>query len=385
VRCYHGRDPITLQYLEVEVDGDIITEVRPWLEPSGDLWLAPGLIDLQVNGYAGIDLNGDNCDVAVIARLTHTLAVAGTTTFLPTIITADFVAMSSRLRAIAQARVESREMARAIPYIHMEGPYLSPEDGYRGAHPIADVRPPSLEEFDALQAAADGLIGLVTLSPHWPESAAFIRALVERGVVVSLGHTHASPEQIHRAAEAGARLSTHLGNGIAAVLPRHPNPIWTQLAEDRLHAAFIADGAHLPADVLRSMLRTKGVERSLLVSDSVALGGIAPGEYHSHIGGDVTVHPDGSIRMRDSDLLAGSGIALKDAVGRVPALSGCTLGDAIRMATCNPADLLGLTTGRITQGAPADLLCFRWKHGDPSLQVEEVVTQGMPVPQFAST
>jgi N-acetylglucosamine-6-phosphate deacetylase len=168
------------------------------------------------------------------------------------------------------------------------------------------------------------------------------------------------------------------------MLPRHPNPLWTQLAEDRLHAAFIADGAHLSADTFRSMLRAKGVERSILVSDSVALGGTAPGDYYSHIGGEITVDPDGSIRMRDSGLLAGSGIALKDAVGRAPVLSGCTLGDAIRMATCGPADLLGLTIGRIAQGTPADLMCFHWNDGDQSLQVEEVVKQGQTMPKAAS-
>lgn len=379
MQWYRGRDPITMQHLEVEVSDGIITAVRPWSESTGDLWLAPGLVDLQVNGYAGIDLNGDHGDAEAVARLTRTLAIAGTATFLPTIITAEFAAMSARLQAIVHARTARDEVARAIPFIHMEGPYLSPEEGYRGAHPIAHVRPPSLDEFDALQATAAGLIRVVTMSPHWPESEAFIQAMCARGIVVSLGHTHASPEQIHRAVQAGARLSTHLGNGIAAMLPRHPNPIWTQLAEDRLHAAFIADGAHLPSDTLRAMLRAKGVDRSVLVSDSVALSGIAPGHYQSHIGGEVTVHPDGSIRMRDSGLLAGSGIALSDAVSRAPALSGCSLGDAVRMATQNPAELLGLKAGRLTVGAPANLLLFRWNEGDLSLQMEEVVMHGQPV------
>lgn len=370
---YRGQDPVTLQHLEVEVDGGVITAVRPWLKPSGDLWLSAGLVDLQVNGYGGIDLNDNGCDTATILRLTRMLAAAGTTTFLPTIITADRASMSSRLQAIVQARAANREVAQAIPCIHLEGPYISPEDGYRGAHPIADVRPPSLGEFDALQATANGLIRLVTLSPHWPGVDEFIRALCARGVVVSLGHTHASPDEIHRAVDAGATLSTHLGNGIAAVLPRHRNPIWAQLAEDRLTACFIADGSHLPADVLRVMLRAKGLERSVLISDAVALGGVTPGNYHSHIGGDVTVHTDGSIRMRDSGLLAGSGITMNDAVGRMSMMSGCTLGDAILMATRNPADVLGLTVGRIEIGAPADLLLFRWKPGDASLHVEEVV------------
>lgn len=373
---YRGRDPITLQHLEVEVSGGAISAVRSLPEPAGDLWLAPGLIDLQVNGYCGIDLNGDDCDTATIARLVRMLASLGTTTFLPTIITADAASMSARLRAVTLARAENSEVARAIPCIHMEGPYISPEDGYRGAHPVADVRPPLLEEFDRLQGAADGLIGLVTLSPHWPGADEFIRALCARGVVVSLGHTHASAEQIHRAVDAGGKLSTHLGNGIAAMLSRHSNPIWAQLADDRLSASFIADGSHLSADIFRVMLRAKGVDHSILVSDSVVFAGIAPGNYCSHIGGEVTVHSDGSIRMRNSGLLAGSGISLKDAVSRAPALSDCVLGDAIRMATCNPADILNLNAGRIMPGAVADLLLFHWNPGDSSLQVEAVVKHG---------
>ena len=371
-----GRDPVTLQPLAVETNGGLIIAVRQTGNDPNDLWIAPGLVDLQVNGYGGIDLNSDACGAEDILRLTKVLTANGTTTYLPTIITADFEVMCARLDSISRARLSNEAVSHAVPCLHLEGPSLSPEEGYRGAHPEDAVRPPSVDEFDALQVAARGLIRLVTLSPHWPDSTLFIRALIARGVAVAIGHTHASPQQITDAVDAGARLSTHLGNGIAAQLPRHPNALWTQLAEDRLTASFIADGLHLPADTFRVMLRAKGVSKSVLVSDAVALAGRAPGVYQTHIGGSVAVHKDGSIRMPSTGLLAGSSIALQHAVARAVALSGCSLGEAVRMATRNPADVLSLARGRLQAGQPADILLFRWKPGDTALQMTEVVVRG---------
>lgn len=378
-RRYRGRDPVSKKHIEIEVRGGCVAAVRAGGEAATDVWLTPGLVDLQVNGYGGIDLNDAACDAVAVERLTQRLAASGTTTFLPTIITANQEAMAARLRTIVQARREYAEVAHAVPCIHLEGPSISPLDGYRGAHPFGDVRAPSVAEFEALQDAAEGLVGMVTLSPHWAESVAFICALRERGVVVALGHTHASTEEIRAAVDAGAQLSTHLGNGIATELARHPNPIWTQLAEDRLTATLIADGVHLPEETLRVMLRAKGVERAVLVSDSVGLGGCAPGRYQTPVGGDVLVGEDGSIRMRESGLLAGSGVALGDAVARVAALQGYGLGEAIQMATANPARFVTGERGRLTVDAPADLLMFRWAPGMTTLQIVEVVIQGRAI------
>jgi N-acetylglucosamine-6-phosphate deacetylase len=376
VCTYHGRDATSRELIEVDVADGHIAAIRRSTQADNNLWLAPGLIDLQVNGYDGIDLNDATCDMAAVVRVTEKLAALGTTTFLPTIVTANQKAMAARLRTIADARRQTPAMKHAVPCVHVEGPSISPLDGYRGAHPLSDVRPPSLAEFDELQKAADGLIGLVTISPHWPDASKYIRALCDNGIVVALGHTHASSDMIRSAVDAGAQLSTHLGNGIAAQLPRHPNPLWTQLAEDRLTATLIADGVHLPYDVLRVMLRAKGVERSVLVSDSVSLAGSTPGRYHSPIGGEVAVGRDGSIRMCNNDLLAGSGIALKDAVARVAGLQGYTLSDAVRMATTNPGRLLKNTEREITIGAPADLLQFRWASGENTLQLTESLVLG---------
>jgi N-acetylglucosamine-6-phosphate deacetylase len=291
-----GRDPHTGRTIEVEIRDGIIAAITdvPLAEP---LWLSPGLVDLQINGYQGFDLNSDNLTSDTVIDLSRSVLASGVTTFLPTIITASEEKIVACLRAIAAARQLNPALRHMIPGVHVEGPHLSPEDGPRGAHPREHIRPPSMAEFDRWQRASGGLVKLVTLSPHFEEAPNYIATLHARGVLVSIGHTHASPEQIHAAVDAGATLSTHLGNGIADPLPRHPNLLWAQLAEDRLTAMFIADGHHLPNDTLKVMLRAKGLDRAILVSDVVALGGMPPGLYETPVGGLVELTTDGRLSL----------------------------------------------------------------------------------------
>jgi N-acetylglucosamine-6-phosphate deacetylase len=209
----------------VLVEDGIITSIEG-SDETGDLWISAGLIDLQVNGYAGLDFNGEDIVPQTVVELVEAMLTTGVTCFAPTVITAPEAVILHSLRVIADAREGDSLAAACIPFVHMEGPHISPIDGYRGAHPQESVRPPSLAEFDRWQEACGGLVGLVTLSPHFEESEEYISSLTARGVHVSIGHTHASPEQIRNAVVAGARLSTHLGNGIAPQIPRHPNPIW---------------------------------------------------------------------------------------------------------------------------------------------------------------
>lgn len=262
-----GRDPETGRTVSVQVESGRISRVETRDDPT-DLFLSPGFVDLQVNGCSGFDMNAEHLTENTIIGLVEAMLAHGVTCFAPTIITAPEAKICQALRVIADARRNNPKVAACIPFVHVEGPHISPLDGYRGAHPPDSVRPPSMDEFERWQSAAAGLVGLVTLSPHFNESSAYCAALVKRGVRVAVGHTHATPEEIRRVVDAAARLSTHLGNGIASLLARHPNPIWTQLAEDRLTATFIADGHHLPADALKAMLRAKCLQRSVLVSDS---------------------------------------------------------------------------------------------------------------------
>jgi N-acetylglucosamine-6-phosphate deacetylase len=372
-----GRDPRTKEPLNVHIDDGRILAIEKSTRDES-VWLIPGLIDLQVNGYCGDDLNADNLDIETVRRLARRLLGIGVTTFLPTLITAPEEKIIRSLRVIAAARDADPLLRHMIPCAHVEGPHISSEEGARGAHPAEYVRPSDVEEFQRWQAACGGLVGLVTVSPHYAEAPEYIHELSKLGVHISIGHTHAGADQIRAAVDAGARLSTHLGNGVAGILPRHPNLIWVQLAEDRLAATFIADGRHLPVDTLTAMLRAKTVSRSILISDLVATAGLPPGEYRTPVGGRVVLHPDGRLNVLGTDYLAGATAELKEAVANVAANTGFTLADAVQMATANPGRFAG-ERGELRIGASADLVRFRWQQGSSTLEIEDIFLQGRRV------
>jgi N-acetylglucosamine-6-phosphate deacetylase len=356
----------------VSFEAGRIAAIEPGPETE-QAYLSPGLIDLQVNGFAGHDLNAEGLAPETVLALAEALRAVGVTTFLPTLITASEGAITASLRTIAAARRQHPHLAHAIPFVHVEGPSISPQDGPRGAHPASHIRAPGLAEFGRWQAASGDLVGLVTLSPHFAEAPDYIRALTTRGVHVSIGHTHATPAQIAAAVAAGAVLSTHLGNGIAAMLPRHPNAIWTQLAEDRLTAMFIHDGHHLPADTFKAMVRAKGVARSILVSDSVALAGMPPGRYRQPVGGDVELTADGRLGLAGTPYLAGAARSLAEGVALTAGLPGFGLATALAMATVNPGRFVG-GRGRLRLGAACEVMRFRWSPGDANLTIDTVLS-----------
>jgi N-acetylglucosamine-6-phosphate deacetylase len=370
-----GRDPASGRALAVVIDDGVVAEIRPGPERE-TAWLSAGLVDLQVNGYAGHDLNDGSQSPDTVGLLARVLHGAGVTTFVPTIITTSEDRIVSALRAVATARDADGSLRHAVPFVHVEGPHIAPEDGPRGAHPKEHVRPPDLSEFERWQAASGDLVGMVTVSPHWPGAPDYIRALTARGVRVALGHTGAAPDAVTAAVDAGAVLSTHLGNGVAALLPRHPNVLWTQLAEDRLAASFIADGHHLPPDTFRSMLRAKGLERSMLVSDAVALAGMPPGIYEQPVGGQVELTADGRLGVVGTPFLAGAACSLAQGVANAVRDGRLSLADALRLATVNPGRFVG-GRGEIRVGRPADLMRFRWAPGDRTLAVETVLLRGV--------
>jgi N-acetylglucosamine-6-phosphate deacetylase len=373
-RTITGLSPATGGGIAVEIEDGIVVTIREH-DGADACYLAAGLIDLQVNGYGGIDLNDGVVTPARVSALARILLSLGVTTFLPTLVTAAEEAIVAGLRAIAEARASDPVAERMIPFVHVEGPFVSPNDGPRGAHPREFVRPPDLAEYLRWQKASRGLVGLVTLSPHDAAALDFVRRVASDGVHVALGHTDAEPNMLHAAAEAGARLSTHLGNGIGALLPRHPNAIWAQLADDRLTATFIADGHHLPADTLKAMLRAKGLARAILVSDSVALGGMPPGVYDQKIGGKVELTADGRLGTLGTPYLAGAARPLKDGVAFAANSAALSLSDALMLASGNPGRIVR-GRGELAVGAPADLIRFRWRQGEPTLAIEQVLLRG---------
>ncbi len=372
-----GRELSTGRSILVTIENDIVTSIRR-SEEMAALWISAGLVDLQVNGYLGLDLNGPDLTSATVSKLARALLATGVTTFAPTVITAPEGALRERIACIAEACAQDPIAAACIPYIHVEGPYISSREGYRGAHAADCVRPPSLAEFAQWQACCDGRVGLVTLSPHFPGSREYIYALRQQGVHVSLGHTHASQEEIQSAVHAGARLSTHLGNGIALQIDRHPNPIWSQLAENRLTASFIADGHHLPGEVLTAMLRAKGLERSILVSDLIALAGMPPGRYVTPVGGAVELTDTGRLTMKGTSTLAGAVLPLIACVGRAVQMTGFSLAQVISMTTESPGRFAG-NRGRLRLGDRADIIRFEWDARESVAAVRDVWLAGEPV------
>jgi N-acetylglucosamine-6-phosphate deacetylase len=352
-----GRDVFSGAVVEIAFQ-DTIQSVNP-VSPSTDVYLAPGFIDLQVNGFAGVDYNHPQTIHEEIAGSLRAQFATGVTRLYPTVITGEPAAMVACLRNLAAAR-ESLDEGEAIQGFHVEGPHISPEDGPRGAHPRQWVRPPDVDEFCRWQDAARGCIRIVTLSPEWPGAPRYIERIAGEGVVASIGHTQATAAQIADAVSAGATLSTHLGNGAHQLLRRHPNYIWEQLAEDRLMAGFIVDGHHLGPAFLKSAIRAKTIERSVLVTDAATPAGAIPGRY-AIADQPVDLTADGRVVLAGTDRLAGSALNMRRGVENLMCLAGLALPDAIRMATLNPARAgrIAHRTAGLTPDDRADIVQFR--------------------------
>jgi N-acetylglucosamine-6-phosphate deacetylase len=354
-----GRDPATGDLVRLTCrDGRIESIRRDRDSATGTGWLSPGFVDVQVNGFGGWDVNAPVPSADAIEAITDALAAVGVHQWVPTVITGSEEQIVDRLRAVEAARRRSPAVRAAVPFSHVEGPFLSPLDGPRGAHPLEHVRDVSAAEV--ARWAEAGRIGYVTLSPHDERAPADIARIVASGIAVAIGHTHADPTAIRAAVDAGATLSTHLGNGIFSTLARHPNPIWTQLADDRLTAGFIGDGHHLPADTLLAMVRAKGRGRCYLVSDSVDLAGKPPGRYARPIGGDVELSDDGRLSMVGADILAGSAVSLADVVRWVVRNVPIPFAQVIDMAATTPAAVIAACGGPrstgLVVGSPAAAL-----------------------------
>ncbi|MBI5687170.1 MAG: amidohydrolase family protein [Verrucomicrobia bacterium] len=382
-----GKHIATGQVVDVRVNDTtgIIADVAP-PDParapnagSAELFVAPGLLDIHINGFAGVDFQNPATTADDLVRATREQLRHGTTQYLVTIVSEAHDRMAACFRGVTRAREERPELARAIPGFHLEGPYISAEDGPRGGHYANAVRPPSWEEFQRFQEAADGRIKLVTIAPELPGMMRFIEQAVASGVVVGLGHTAANAQQIADAVAAGATVATHLGNGSHAVLPRHANYIQVQLAEDRLNATFIADGHHLPPYVVKNFIRAKGVARSILVTDAVPPAGMPPGVYrYGRV--EVEAKPNGLICLPGTPYLFGAATTLENCVANASAWAGVPLADAIAMATENPARLLGLTPRVLEKDGSADLILFALENG--RIRVTDAVVGGQ---HFSST
>ena len=306
---YLVKEALTGQYWNLAFNDSHLqakTATDPTPEKTSNLWLSPLLGDPQINGGLGFSFGQPGTDIGPLARLADNLLHRGMGWILPTFITDKLDHLANALHQM-EVFCQKKPFLRAFcPGYHLEGPWISPEDGFRGAHPKACVISPVWQDFERLQRAANGNIRLVTLAPESPGALSMIRRLVANGVMVSIGHTRASGTLIREAAEAGATLSTHLGNGISPIIPRHENPFWGQLAEGRLTPSIIPDGHHLPVDFIQTVIAAKGLSQVIVTADSSPLAGLPFGTY-TLWDTKVEVTQEGRVGIPGSGLLAGSG------------------------------------------------------------------------------
>lgn len=302
-----------------------------------------GLIDLQVNGFAGVDFNSPHLTPAALDHALAAMAADGVRACLPTLITASPRQLAARLAALDRAVAASALGPAMVPGYHLEGPFLNPDPAFAGCHPRAAMRAPDSALLRRLENGLRRPILLLTLAPELPGAEDVIRWASAHGKIVALGHTGADAPTIARAVAAGARVATHLGNAMSGPVHKFHNPMMAQLAEDGLAASFIADGLHIPPAALGVLLRAKGLARSILVTDATAAAGVAAQRAPAmfRFGAmRIELREDGSVREPGKAVLAGSALSLGQAVRNITAWGLADARAALTMARENPAALL---------------------------------------------
>ncbi len=366
VRVFTGYHPNGKSVIAVTVEEGYITNVKiteKSAEEKEKPYLAPGLFDVQINGYASTSFNRPGLTVEKVRKLTEAMWAEGVTTFFPTIITNAPELIIENLNVLTEA-VSDPLLAHSMPGYFIEGPYISPDDGFRGAHNKAWVRDPDWDEFLRFYQAAAGRIIQVGLAPEKNGAMDFMEKCIDKGVMVSLAHHNGTADQIDQAVALGARISTHLGNGCANFIHRHDNPIWPQLANDKLTPTIIADGHHLRKEELQVFYKVKGPHNLILVSDATELAGMPPGEYEWD-GKKVVMTADGMLQYPEQKVLAGASFPVRTGVMNMVTLAGCNLADALKMATETPARVYDQDKrGALATGNSADLVLFTIENGE---------------------
>jgi N-acetylglucosamine-6-phosphate deacetylase len=361
-----GKLPGTESAVNILVEKGKVVQIGPYQTGSRcdfggtDLYACSGFFDPQVNGFAGVDFNSPCLTLERLHRAALALASTGVTRFLPTLVTSSHERMVCQLRILAEALKKDPLFQEMCLGIHLEGPYISPEEGPRGVHLREFVRLPRWEELERFEEACEGRIKCVTLAPELDGAIPFIEKAVTHGIVIGIGHTQATEKDVEQAVQAGARFSCHLGNAPSTLLPRHRGLIEKQLATDQLMASIIVDGIHLSPGVVKNYVWAKGVNRIVLTTDSMA-GAEAPSGRYTLGDLEVEVGSDGAARSVSTSRLAGSTLTMDRAVTNVVRFTGIDLASAIRMAARNGQELFPEVRGEIISGAPTDLVLFEYQ------------------------
>jgi N-acetylglucosamine-6-phosphate deacetylase len=305
----------------------------------------PGFVDLQVNGFVGIEFAEPALTRAGIETAFRAVLARGTAAFLPTLITSPLDTYRRNIPLLVEV-MRSDEFKGRVLGLHLEGPFISSQPGAVGAHDPAYVRPPDVTMLEELIGLGQGLVRLLTVAAEVPGVEALIQLARSRGVTVSIGHSLFSSADLTRVYAAGARALTHLGNGLPNQLPRHPNPMWDGLADDGFTAMVITDGHHLPASVVKTMARAKGAERLIVVSDCVSVAGLPPGEYDV-LGNHAILEPSGRFHNPEKQCLVGSSATMTACMNFLASLDVFGFDDLVTVGFHNPLRLLGLTSADV--------------------------------------
>jgi N-acetylglucosamine-6-phosphate deacetylase len=349
--------------VSVVVEDGMIREIKSIPKLTGTsqkIFIAPGFFDNQVNGFAGVSFafGESNLTAEGIQKATSELWKKGVTTYLPTLTTNSRDVLVKNFALLAKS-MNNKNLRGSIPGFHLEGPYINPEDGFRGAHPKQFVRLPNWEEFLEMYHAANGKILQVTVAPEMEGVQDFIKKCTAQGINIAVGHHNANKEQLDLAVKNGATISTHLGNGCANMINRHNNPLWPQLANDNLMISIICDGFHLLPEEIKTFYAVKGPEKTIITSDVTSYAALDPGIYKTDTGETIELTKDGMLRYPAQNVLYGSASPITKGVGHIIEVTGCSLADAIQMASTNPARLYGLNDrGLLEPGKRADLILF---------------------------
>lgn len=374
-----GRHYETGERISIIIKNGIISDLSPTSDKVSDdseNLIMPGLIDSQINGYYSIDFAEESVSSDSLKKAAMHIWRDGVTTFLPTLITGSHENLVRNF-GILSAMIKDEYYSGSVPGFHLEGPFLSKEAGFYGCHPVEYLRKPSWEEFTEYQEAAEGHILIVTVSPELEGAMDFIRRCSDSGVLVSIGHTNATAEQISEAVDNGARMSTHLGNGCANMIHRHNNPIWPQLANDLLTPSIIADGHHLLPEEIKVFYRVKGANNLILTSDVTHLIGMEPGEY-VYMGSRIIMTREGLIKNPELNCLAGDSFPLKKGIETMMNVTDCGFSRAVNLASGNVAKLLHLDDrGELLPGKRADIVVGEMKNN--KLNILQVFIAGKKV------
>jgi len=333
-------------------------------------FVTQGLIDIQVNGFAGVDFSNPKLTAVQMDHALVHLAASGVTCVLPTLITATETQFLSSLKALDKAVSDSNLGPLMVPGYHIEGPFLSPTEGCAGAHPASAMRPGSRQLITDLQAVSSRPILILTVAPEQDGVLDLIPFLTKQGITCAIGHTAASRTEIKAAIAAGATLSTHLGNGLPHALNKNENPLFSQLGEDALTASFIVDGIHIHQQSLQTYFRAKTLARSIIVTDAVSAAGahLPPGFYTI---GETRIerHADGTVRIPGSPYLAGSSVTMDQMVRNLMDWYGFSMDAILLLARDNPAQVVGNFANDLAVGNLANLV--NWRSEDGALRVSE--------------